>query len=98
MDQKDTSTVPVYYFQMIVHYSNTILEARNTDISLTHEAAVGKISDIEIEYLETRGLPEEEARGLIIRGFLEANTTNLPEALAKETERLIAAVADSEMA
>lgn len=75
-----------------------ILEARNTDISLTHEAAVGKISDIEIEYLETRGLPEEEARGLIIRGFLEANTTNLPEALAKETERLIAAVADSEMA
>ncbi len=75
-----------------------ILEARNPDITMTHEASVGKISDVEIQYLQARGLPEEEARGLIIRGFLEANTNNLPESLAKETERLIQAVADSEMA
>lgn len=75
-----------------------ILDARNPDIKLTHEAAVGKISQEEIEYLLARGLSEEDARGLIIRGFLEANTTNLPITLAKETERLIAEVADSEMA
>ncbi|MHA1727829.1 MAG: SufB/SufD family protein [Promethearchaeota archaeon] len=65
------------------------INAHNPTTSLTHEAAVGRIGNEQLLYLSSRGLSEEEARDLIISGFLEADTSNLPPELAKETERLI---------
>ncbi|MHA1746966.1 MAG: SufB/SufD family protein [Promethearchaeota archaeon] len=73
------------------------IQAQHPEVTLTHEASVGKIADENIEYLMSRGLNEDEAINLIVSGFLDVDTSPLPEALAKETEKIIALVADSEM-
>jgi Fe-S cluster assembly scaffold protein SufB len=64
------------------------LKASRRDLDLSHEAAVGKIAEEEIQYLMSRGLSEEEATSVIIRGFLNVDITGLPDALAKETKRM----------
>jgi Fe-S cluster assembly scaffold protein SufB len=64
------------------------LTATRTDLELSHEAAVGKIAEEEINYLMARGLSEEEATSVIIRGFLNVDITGLPEALAQETKKM----------
>lgn len=55
------------------------LKGMHPDINLSHEAAVGKISAEELSYIMTRGLTEEQARSLIIRGFLDIKIEGLPE-------------------
>ena len=47
------------------------LDARVGGVDLSHEAAVGKIAEAEIQYLMSRGLTSEEATAAIIRGFLD---------------------------
>ena len=47
------------------------IEARHTDASLIHEAAIGKIAGEQIIKLRTLGLTEEEAEERIIQGFLQ---------------------------
>ncbi len=64
------------------------LKATLKELDLSHEAAVGKIAEEEIQYLMARGLSEEEATSVIIRGFLNVNITGLPDALAKETKKM----------
>ncbi len=64
------------------------LKATRKDLDLSHEAAVGKIAEEEIQYLMARGLSEEEATSVIIRGFLNVDITGLPEALARETKKM----------
>ena len=64
------------------------LKATRKDLDLSHEAAVGKIAEEEIQYLMARGLSEEEATSVIIRGFLNVDITGLPDALALETKRM----------
>jgi hypothetical protein len=64
------------------------LKARRKDIDLSHEAAVGKIAEEEIRYLMARGFSEDEAVGMIIRGFLSIDIHGLPEGLARETKRM----------
>jgi len=64
------------------------LRATRKDLVLSHEAAVGKIAEEEIQYLMARGLSEEEATSVIIRGFLNVDITGLPDALARETKRM----------
>ena len=64
------------------------LKAKLKDLDLSHEAAVGKIAEEEIQYLMARGLSEEEATSVIIRGFLNVDITGLPEALARETKKM----------
>ena len=64
------------------------LKATRKDIDLSHEAAVGKIAEEEIQYLMARGLSEEEATSVIIRGFLNVDITGLPDALARETKKM----------
>ena len=64
------------------------LKATRKDLDLSHEAAVGKIAEEEIQYLMARGLSEEEATSVIIRGFLNVDITGLPDALARETKRM----------
>ena len=64
------------------------LKATRRDLELSHEAAVGKIAEEEIQYLMARGLSEDEATSVIIRGFLNVDITGLPDALAKETKKM----------
>ena len=64
------------------------LKARRRNIDLSHEAAVGKIAEEEIRYLMARGFTEDEAIGMIIRGFLSLEIKGLPEGLARETKRM----------
>jgi len=66
-----------------------ILEANVDDIELTHEAAVGKIAKDQVEYLMARGLTEDEAVGMIVRGFLDVGIRGIPEELRKEIENTI---------
>jgi len=59
------------------------------DVTFSHEAKIGKISDQEIYYLMTRGLNEEEAKALIVRGFAEPIAKAFPVEYAVEMNRLI---------
>jgi hypothetical protein len=70
-----------------------ILEANVADIELTHEAAVGKIAKDQVEYLMARGIPEEEAVGMIVRGFLDVGIRGIPDELRIEIENTIAQTA-----
>ncbi len=65
------------------------LESRVSDVDLSHEAAVGKIAKEELEYLMARGIDEESATSLIVKGFLSVDVEGLPEFLRKRIERLI---------
>jgi Fe-S cluster assembly scaffold protein SufB len=57
------------------------LDAATDGVELSHEAAVGKIAQEEIEYLMARGLDEDEATAAIVRGFLNVDIMGLPPAL-----------------
>ena len=70
-------------------YAVPELEANSSGLELSHEAAVGKIDEDEIYYLTSRGLTEEEAAAMIVRGFLSMDITGLPPALAKSTQEMI---------
>ena len=65
------------------------LEGKTSDLEMSHEAAVGKIAQEEVEYLMARGLSEQEATALIIKGFLSLDIVGLPADLKKELERMI---------
>ena len=70
-------------------YAVPELEASSTNLEMSHEAAVGKISEDEINYLTSRGIPEEEAESMIVRGFLNMDITGRPEELAQQTQNRI---------
>ena len=61
----------------------------NDDVTFAHEAKIGKISDQAIFYLMSRGLSEEEAKALIVRGFAEPIAKAFPVEYAVEMNRLI---------
>jgi hypothetical protein len=65
------------------------IDGRVAGVEMSHEAAVGKISQDEIEYLMSRGLSEEEATALIVRGFLNVKMEGLPRELQDKIERVI---------
>lgn len=60
-------------------------------IDLSHEAAVGKIAEEEVEYLMARGLNRAEATAIIVRGFLRVDIEGLPPVLSAEIERAVKA-------
>ncbi|MDR2866299.1 MAG: SufD family Fe-S cluster assembly protein [Methanomassiliicoccaceae archaeon] len=66
------------------------LESTVADVEMTHEAAVGKIARDQVEYLMMRGLTEDEAVGMIVRGFLEGGISGLPPELKKDIDDAIA--------
>ena len=66
-----------------------ILEANIDDVELTHEAAVGKIAKDQVEYLMARGITEDEAVGMIVRGFLDVGIRGIPDELRTEIENTI---------
>jgi len=55
-------------------------------VEMSHEAAVGKIDQREIEYLMARGLDEDEAISTIVRGFLNVDIKGLPAVLKKKLD------------
>ena len=59
------------------------------DVEFSHEATVGKISNEAIYYLMTRGMSEQEAKALIVRGFAEPIAKAFPVEYAVEMNRLI---------
>jgi uncharacterized protein len=72
------------------------LIARKKGVEITHEAAVGKISEKEITYLMTRKLSRDQAVSLIIRGFMDVGILGLPEALNAEIKGIINASAGAD--
>jgi Fe-S cluster assembly protein SufB len=54
-----------------------------------HEAKVGKISQDKLFYLMSRGIPEKEALAMVVLGFIESFTRELPMEYAVELNRLI---------
>ncbi|MDT8357587.1 MAG: SufD family Fe-S cluster assembly protein [Methanomicrobiaceae archaeon] len=65
------------------------IEGRVVGTELSHEAAVGKIAQDEIDYLISRGLDEEVATATIIRGFLDVKIQGLPDALQQQIDAAI---------
>lgn len=64
-------------------------EIMNDDITLEHEATVSKVSEDQLFYLMSRGLTEAEATQMIVMGFIEPFTKELPMEYAVEMNRLI---------
>ncbi|MEJ1299239.1 Fe-S cluster assembly protein SufB [Latilactobacillus sakei] len=77
MDDKSSSDTIPY---------NTIL---NGNVSMEHEAKVSKISEEQLYYLMSRGISEAKATEMIIMGFVEPFTKELPMEYAVELNRLI---------
>ena len=65
------------------------VDIREDDVSMGHEATVSKISDDQLFYLMSRGLGEDEAMAMIVRGFIEPIARELPMEYALELNRLI---------
>lgn len=71
------------------------LVATKRGAELTHEAAVGKISEKEILYLMTRKLSRAQAVSLIIRGFMNVGIMGLPDAISAEINKIVDLVAEA---
>src|SRR5579875_3240394 len=59
------------------------------DVTVAHEATVGRISDDQLFYMGSRGFPEDEAAAMIVNGFIEPVAKELPMEYAVELNRLI---------
>lgn len=66
-----------------------VLDIRNDDVDCGHEAKIGSIDQGQIFYLMSRGIPEEEAKSMIVRGFAEPISRELPLEYAVEMNHLI---------
>ncbi len=65
------------------------VDVREDDVQMGHEATVSKVSDDQLFYLMSRGMTEEEAMAMIVRGFVEPIARELPMEYALELNRLI---------
>ncbi len=65
------------------------VDIRNDDVSMGHEATVSKVSEDQLFYLMSRGLTEDEAMAMVVRGFVEPIARELPMEYALELNRLI---------
>ena len=72
-------------------YAIPELKGNLVGIDLSHEAAVGKIAEEEVEYLMARGLTKDEATATIVRGFLRVDIEGLPPMLSAELKRAVEA-------
>jgi Fe-S cluster assembly protein SufB len=65
------------------------VDVREDDVSMGHEATVSKVSEDQLFYLMSRGMAEDEAMAMIVRGFIEPIARELPMEYALELNRLI---------
>ncbi|MEM4021584.1 MAG: SufD family Fe-S cluster assembly protein [Nitrososphaerota archaeon] len=70
-------------------YAIPELVSRRMSASLTHEAAIGRISEDQLVYLMARGFSREEAESIIVRGFLDVSSLNLPSFLEESIKKII---------
>lgn len=66
-----------------------VMIIENDDVDLGHEAKIGRIDDSKIFYLMSRGLSEEDAKAMLVRGFAEPIAKELPMEYAVEMNNLI---------
>jgi Fe-S cluster assembly protein SufB len=65
------------------------VDVREDDVSMGHEATVSRIGEDQLFYLMSRGLTDDEAAAMIVRGFIEPIARELPMEYAIELNRLI---------
>jgi Fe-S cluster assembly protein SufB len=65
------------------------IQIQNPHVTVAHEATVGRISDDQLFYMGSRGFTEDEAAAMIVNGFIEPVTKELPMEYAIELNRLI---------
>ncbi len=66
-----------------------VVELKNKNVDLGHEAKIGRISDQVIFYLMSRGISENDAKAMVVRGFAEPIAKELPMEYAVEMNNLI---------
>ncbi|MDN5755223.1 MAG: Fe-S cluster assembly protein SufB [Micrococcaceae bacterium] len=65
------------------------IDVREDDVTMGHEATVSRVSEEQLFYLMSRGMAEDEAMAMIVRGFVEPISRELPMEYALELNRLI---------
>lgn len=65
------------------------MDIRTKDANIGHEARIGRISDEAVFYLMSRGISEEDARAMIVSGFADEVSKELPLEYAMEMNNLI---------
>jgi Fe-S cluster assembly protein SufB len=66
------------------------MEIDQEDATIEHEATVSKLSDDQVFYMQQRGINEDEATAMIVRGFIEPISRELPMEYSVELNRLMA--------
>ncbi len=66
-----------------------VIEIDEDDVTIGHEASVSKVGEEQLFYLMSRGLPEDQAAGLVVAGFIEPLVKELPMEYAVELNRLV---------
>jgi len=66
-----------------------VMEIDEENVSISHEATVSKVSEEQLFYLQSRGIPEDQAMMMIVNGFIEPIVKELPMEYAVEMNRLI---------
>ncbi len=66
------------------------MEVEERDVQVEHEARVSKLAEEQLFFLQSRGLDEDQARLMVVNGFIEPFTRELPMEYAVELNRLIA--------
>jgi Fe-S cluster assembly scaffold protein SufB len=70
--------------------SSPALRAIMADAQLSHEASIGMVSREKVAYLMATGMTEEDARALIVQGFLDLDSQRIPEVFRDQVEAMIA--------
>ena len=66
-----------------------VMDIQGDEADIGHEAKIGRISDEAVFYLTSRGISEDEARAMIVRGFVEPIAKELPLEYAVEMNNLV---------
>jgi len=70
-------------------YAIPELIANRPDVEMSHEASIGRIGEDQLNYLQARGMTEEEATDMIVRGFLSVDIEGLRPEIAAELDKII---------
>jgi len=65
------------------------IDVREDDVTMGHEATVSQVSEEQLFYLQSRGIEQDEAMAMIVRGFIEPIAKELPMEYALELNKLI---------
>lgn len=66
-----------------------IITSKKPGALLSHEAAIGMIAERELEYLMSKGFTEDEARAVLVRGFMNVDAPGIPRTVRREIDRIL---------